>query len=154
MPASPSFLFSTCQLGAEAALKAEMARREPDLHLAFSRPGFVTFKLPPDRKESDVPWQSAFARTQGFSLGKSQGNTASLAAAFWQLAGDRKWDRLHVWQRDTAHPGFHGFEPAVTPAAGEAHAALRAALADLPQPPITADKIDLPTRPAMWCWTA
>ena len=45
----PRFLFATCQLGAEGALKAEVARR-CDFRLAYSRPGFLTFKLPPDAR--------------------------------------------------------------------------------------------------------
>ncbi len=86
---TPSFLFTTCQIGAEAALKSEMARRDAGFHLAFSRPGFVTFKLPEDRRWRDeLPRQAVFARTQGFSLGKVTGDDdAARATAFWQLAG-------------------------------------------------------------------
>ena len=38
------FLFTVCQVGAEAALKQEVAREHPELKFAFSRPGFITFK--------------------------------------------------------------------------------------------------------------
>ena len=113
------FLFATCQVGAEGAFKGEVARRWPEFHLAFSRPGFVTFKLPAEHDlRDDFQLQSVFARTFGFSLGKATGeNPAALAAAFWTLTGSRKWDRLHVWQSATAAPGFHGFHPEITPAA-------------------------------------
>ena len=40
------FLFVTCQVGAEKAVKGEVAQRWPEFRLAFSRPGFLTFKLP------------------------------------------------------------------------------------------------------------
>jgi 23S rRNA (cytidine2498-2'-O)-methyltransferase len=148
MVPSPSFLFTTCQVGAEGALKSEMARREAAFHLAFSRPGFVTFKLPEDRHRRDeLPRQAVFARTQGFSLGKVTGeDDAARAAAFWQLAGAQSWDRLHVWQRDTAHPGFHGFQPGITPLARQVEQVLRAALADSPQPPLPLEQIDQPTQ--------
>jgi 23S rRNA (cytidine2498-2'-O)-methyltransferase len=147
MPTSPSFLFITCQVGAEGALKGEMARREAEFHLAFSRPGFVTFKLPEDRRwKEELPRQAVFARAQGFSLGKVVGESdAARAAAFWQLAGERSWDRLHVWQRDTAHPGFHGFQPGITVLAREVEAALRTSLAGMPQAPLSPQQIDQPT---------
>lgn len=40
------FYFSTCQVGAEKAVKAEVAAEHPRLRFAFSRPGFITFKDP------------------------------------------------------------------------------------------------------------
>lgn len=133
----PLFLFATCQVGAEGALKSEVGRRWPEFHLAFSRPGFVTFKLPAEHDlRDDFALQSVFARTYGFSLGKATGESpAALAAAFWTLAESREWDRLHVWQRDTAAPGFHGFHPEITAAAREAQAALRSSLSEAPTQP-------------------
>lgn len=150
-----SFLFATCQVGAEAALKSEVARRWPEFHLAFSRPGFVTFKLPADHDlRDDFALQSVFARTYGFSLGKATGDSpAALASAFCQLAASRKFDRLHVWQRDTASPGFHDFLPEITPAAREAEASLRSALVELPQSPAHPDDIVLDciiVEPDLW----
>src|SRR6186997_3062423 len=47
MSVSPSFIFATCQVGAEPALKTELARVWPDFKFAYSRPGFLTFKVPP-----------------------------------------------------------------------------------------------------------
>jgi 23S rRNA (cytidine2498-2'-O)-methyltransferase len=148
MSASPSFLFTTCQVGAETALKQELTRRDEGFHLAFSRPGFVTFKLPDERRHrNELPRQPVFARTQGFSLGKITGEShAALATAFWQLAAGRDWNRLHVWQRDTAAPGFHGFQPGITAVAREVEQALKAALAGLPQPTFLLERLDQPTQ--------
>jgi 23S rRNA (cytidine2498-2'-O)-methyltransferase len=127
--ASAPFLFATCQIGAEGALKSEVARRWPAFHFAYSRPGFLTFKLPPDHGLSDdFDLRSIFARAYGFSLG--QVTAASLderAADVRTIAAGRAYEALHVWQRDTARPGWRGFEPHITPAAREAEAAIRAA---------------------------
>jgi len=130
VPGSPSsqpqFLFVTCQVGAESAVKTELSRRRPALRLAFSRPGFLTFKLPANHSlKADFDLESVFARAYGLSLGKAAGETVEhLAAEVWRAYGRRPVRRLHVWQRDTARPGDHGFEPSITPAALEAHEAL------------------------------
>ena len=42
---------------------------------------------------------------------------AVAAQQAWNLLGDRPIRRIHVWQRDRAEPGDHGFEPSITPAA-------------------------------------
>ncbi len=131
MTSPATFLLVTCQVGAEGALKAEVGRRWSDFRLAYSRPGFVTFKLPPRRPlDEDFEFGCAFARAWSFSLGKVTGdNAASLADEAWQIAAtaQRPFDALHVWQRDTFTPGFHHFEPGPTPVADEVRAALLAA---------------------------
>ena len=115
MDTSP-FLFVVCQVGAETALKQELSRQWPGLRLAFSRPGFVTLKLPPDQPFSeDTDLRSVFARTWGFSLGKLQGTDRDqLAAEVWKLTGDRRFKHIHAWQRDAALPGYRDFEPGLT----------------------------------------
>ena len=125
--ASPTFLFITCQVGAERALKAELAARWPGFTFAFSRPGFLTFKLPAGAVPAeDFDLRSTFARAYGFSLGKTQAATIEERAAdAWKLAGDRPFEALHVLSRDAASMGYHGFEPHVTPEAEAAEAALR-----------------------------
>lgn len=129
MPNPAEFLFVTCQVGAEPAVKRELARDWPGMRLAYSRPGFLTFKLPAEHDlADDFDLGSVFARAYGFSLGKVQGeDSAAMAAEVWRLWGDRGVDRVHVWQRDTAAPGDHGFEPSITPLAMETAAALAAA---------------------------
>lgn len=141
MPAAAPFLLVTCQIGAERAVKAELARLWPEFRFAYSRPGFITFKLPTDHGlEEDFDLRSVFARAYAFSLGKVVGENAAsgppcaaesaraiddLAAAVWQLVGERRFDRLHVWQRDQAAPGDRDYEPGLTPLAHEVDAAIR-----------------------------
>ena len=123
----PTFLFATCQVGAEAALKAEIAREHPDFHFAYSRPGFLTFKLPAgEAARPDFTLNSVFARTWGFTLGKARDESLDAAAAeVCQFIGRQQYDALHVWQRDLAAIGQRGFEPHVTPAALAVEEAIR-----------------------------
>ena len=118
----PQFLFAVCQCGAEHALKDEVAAGPSKARLAFSRPGFVTFKLDAACADPEQFQLSAtFARTFGFSLGKVRGERSNeLAEQAWQLGGvqeflaEKSVDDIHVWQRDTAIPGERGFEPGET----------------------------------------
>jgi 23S rRNA (cytidine2498-2'-O)-methyltransferase len=116
----PKYLFTVCQRGAEPALKAEFARLWPDFRFAFSRPGFVTFKLPDEaRPADDFDLQSVFARTYGFSLGRVQGSDArALAGEAWRLSEGRP-GAIHAFERDASEPGQHDFEPGITPLAEE-----------------------------------
>jgi len=127
------FLFTSCQCGAESALKQEIADGPLKMRPAFSRPGFVTFKLeePPQHPEQ---WQlpATFARSWGFGLGKLQGESmVALAEQVWQTSGveaflaSEQIDDLHVWQRDSAKPGERGFSPGPTQLALDAERAVR-----------------------------
>jgi 23S rRNA (cytidine2498-2'-O)-methyltransferase len=132
-PWQPPFVYAVCQHGAEAVLKRELALRAPQLRPAFSRPGFVTFKLDApcsDPEKFHLP--SAFARTSGFSLGSVKGERLhDLAAAVWQLPEVQTFlasvelAGLHVWQRDERTPGDRGFEPGPTLLAEEAEQVIR-----------------------------
>jgi 23S rRNA (cytidine2498-2'-O)-methyltransferase len=62
------FLYATCLVGAEKLLKAEMARRYPDLRPAFMRPGFVTFKS----ERGPLQVSGTFVQSAGRSLGKDE----------------------------------------------------------------------------------
>ncbi len=124
-----TFVFVICQTGAEAALKADVARRHSKFRFAFSRPGFVTFKVPEDvRRDRQFQLKSTFARTWGFSVGKVTGETAEqLASDVRSLIEERfpqdgfgKFSHLHVWERDRRVPGDSGYEPGITPLADEA----------------------------------
>jgi 23S rRNA (cytidine2498-2'-O)-methyltransferase len=119
----PQFLFVTCQIGAESAVKGEVAGRWPGFRLAFSRPGFLTFKLPSDHAlADDFDLESVFARAYGFSLGKVEGESEEeLAAGVWKICKGRTIQRIHVWEKDRSEPGVHRFEPSITPAAIDAH---------------------------------
>jgi 23S rRNA (cytidine2498-2'-O)-methyltransferase len=126
---APKFIFITCQIGAEAAVKTELARKWPAFRFAYSRPGYLTFKLPPQiALADDFDLHSVFARTYGFSLGKATGATdEGRAGEAWQLAAGRQFDCLHVWQRDLHEAGFRGYEPMMTELARGAEVAIRAA---------------------------
>ena len=143
MPPRPQFLFVTCQVGAETSVKRELGRRWPEFRFAYSRPGFLTFKLPAEhRLKTDFDLESVFARAHGFCLGKASAEEPeALARRVWEVYGDRSVRRVHVWERDSAQPGDHGFEPAITPAAVEAHGAI---LGHCPRREELADDVDDP----------
>ena len=115
-------------MGAERALKAELARAWPDFRFAYSRPGFLTFKLPPAHAlVEDFDLRSVFARAYGFSLGKATGgDPLTLTEQIWKLVGVQRFDRLHVWQRDVQPAGDHGYEPGPSDAARHARDAILA----------------------------
>jgi len=121
------FLFVTCQVGAERAVKGELAERWPGFRFSFSRPGFLTFKLPEHQfLAPDFNLASVFARAYGFSLGKVSPDNLTIAGkASWDLLGDRPIRQIHAWERDRAEPGVRGFEPSITPEAVAAYEALR-----------------------------
>ncbi len=107
------YLFVTCQHGAEKACKSELEKSHPELRLAFSRPGFITFKVMGKLPDNFV-LKSTFARTSGWSIGKVAGEDGQgLLAELVELVGSSgvAFQQLHVWQRDTAMPGTRGFEP-------------------------------------------
>jgi 23S rRNA (cytidine2498-2'-O)-methyltransferase len=115
MPAR--FVFVATQAGVERALKNDVAREHPDLRFAFSRPGFLTFRLPELPPHGDFVLRSVFARTWGYSLGKVGGSDdTQLAAEAWRLAGEQLPNgplrHVHVWLRDRALPGDEGYDAA------------------------------------------
>lgn len=69
MPDPAPFLYTTCNVGSEASLKAEVARTHPGmLTPAFMRPGLITWKVTKDLPP-DFALRSVFARVTGTSLG-------------------------------------------------------------------------------------
>src|SRR5205809_1015734 len=120
-PEPADFLLTTCQVGAEPALKGEFARRWPELRPAYSRPGFVTFKGPAGALRPGEYANAIFARASAVSLGKVTAASpeemapAEMAKKVWQLFGDRPATALHVWHRDARAPGDHGYEPDLLP---------------------------------------
>ena len=80
---SSSFLFTTCQAGAEKLLKLELERTHPELRFAFSRPGLVTFKnASTDGVVSpSVSIGASFARTYGASVGQASLPASTPASA-------------------------------------------------------------------------
>lgn len=143
----PDFLFVTCQVGAERAVRGELARRWPRFRFAYSRPGFLTFKLPEDDGlAEDFDLESVFARAYGFSLGKVAGECdENLAAEIWRTCKGRTVQRVHVWQRDRAAPGEHSFEPSVGAFALDVH---RIIVERCPNPATLARRAREPLHPA------
>lgn len=130
------FAYCTCQPGIESALKAEVAARQPGWKFAFSRPGFVTFKLPkPAASAAFDPLRLTFARTVGLSLGRvetDEPEPGPLAERLWEHESAQALAAagplaLHAWSRDHAIPGEDGVEPGATPESLAAVDALRAA---------------------------
>ncbi len=128
----PEFIFVTCHAGAEAALKAEIARNWPAFRFSFSRPGFVTFKLPAEQDlVDDFDLRSTFAQAYGFSLGRvSGGSLESRAEKVWQIVGQHPAGALHVWQRDLFSCQEDSSDPGISPEAAEARHAIRIASPD------------------------
>lgn len=115
------FVFVICQNGAETAAKLEIISAHPNLKLAFSRPGFITFKVDPnDPLPLRFTLRSTLARTYGWSIGKIEGEFAEELVA--QIVGHplvANANQIHVWQRDPVIPGKNGFEPGVSALANE-----------------------------------
>ena len=123
---SSHFLFVVCQVGSEATVKSEVARKHSEFRFSFSRRGFLTFRIPDDvARDRKFELNCAFARTWGFSLGKAIGTDGwQLARDFWQSFVERypvevlaQFKHLHVWQRDRFVPGDSEFEPGISPLA-------------------------------------
>jgi len=101
-PFMPNFIFITCQIGAERAIKGEIARRWPEWRFAFSQPGFLTFKLPDQHGlADDFDLDAVFARACGFSLGKVTGESSDeLVRAAWEGCKGLTIQRIHAWEKD------------------------------------------------------
>jgi 23S rRNA (cytidine2498-2'-O)-methyltransferase len=125
------FVFMTCKPGAETALKQEVMRSKPEWRLAFSRPGFVTFKSASATpiEEKDLARRNwVLARTHGLSLGKVIGDElAKLAQEVWQHAGEEPYGDVHVWERDARPSDDDESTLLVSPLSTEIEQAIRAA---------------------------
>ncbi|MEO5971416.1 MAG: SAM-dependent methyltransferase [Bdellovibrionia bacterium] len=115
-----SFIFVVCQIGAEPALKKEIARDHPELRFAYSKPGFLTFKKVEGKMDLQFALRSVFARAYGISLGAVPSASGDLEiAAIVQFAHELREShtgsgfRLHLWERDQHPPGESplGFQP-------------------------------------------
>jgi 23S rRNA (cytidine2498-2'-O)-methyltransferase len=91
------FGFAVVNVGAEKALKAELARIEKGARLAFSRPGLVTFKA--GGIDERFASASVIARVRGLSLGMAESIEDVL-----RFAGEKP-SVLHVFARDTTEEG-------------------------------------------------
>jgi len=112
------YIYCSCQNGAQHVLKEEILSVWPTFRLAFSRPGFVTFKVPNDFPVNSLPTlnlKSTFARTSGIGLGKisniDQNRMAQQLVSELPLEHLPTLKHIHVWQRDPVLPGNRNFEP-------------------------------------------
>jgi 23S rRNA (cytidine2498-2'-O)-methyltransferase len=129
-PLHSSFVYVACQHGAEGVLKANLTEPVGPYRLAYSQKGFITFK-----SDLTTPvWSKALPdhpliRTRGHALKRFEGEqSADLVAQVLAEYQGVDWDALHVWQRDIAQPGWHGFEPGRSPLADLVAEQFRSAL--------------------------
>jgi 23S rRNA (cytidine2498-2'-O)-methyltransferase len=92
------FVFASCAVGFESALKDDVAKERAALRLAFSRPGIVTFKIDDD-VPPDVARPSPWTRVWGASIGRASNAAEALAV----LPADAR--RLHVFAREPEADG-------------------------------------------------
>ena len=97
----PRFYFSTCQVGAEKAVKAEVLAEYPQLKFSFSRPGFITFKEESDEKPALVLNKGIFTRLWGEVLGQTKDRT-QLPELLKQIPQGRT---TQIFDRDQYVPG-------------------------------------------------
>lgn len=108
LPPPYHFIFASCQVGAEATLKEEVAATYPQLRFAFSRPGFLTFKSEKPlsletKKRSAI--DLIFGRRTGISLGRVKVDQPELLAEIRQLRDRLGATLVQVWERDQFKPG-------------------------------------------------
>lgn len=117
-PEKPApYVMVCCHHGAEDPLKKDAAVQ--GWRLAFSRPGFVTFKHDPSPGQHPH-FAGIFARTVSWSLGSiASDHTHDLTSQLLQILTSRRqekpFDALHVWSRDRLPVGERGFEPGLEP---------------------------------------
>ncbi|MBM3964312.1 MAG: hypothetical protein FJ308_04490 [Planctomycetes bacterium] len=107
------FLYAACQHGAESVLKQALCEPVGPFRLAYSAKGFLTFKS----NMATPIWSRALiehplVRSRGTVLERVEGTESGpmveqILASYVSM----DWEVLHVWQRDTAQPGWNGFEP-------------------------------------------
>jgi 23S rRNA (cytidine2498-2'-O)-methyltransferase len=125
----PLFVMMLCRHGAEAAIKQAFAQTLPEARFAYSRPGFLTFRIAENADDAPVfEPPSPLIRAWAYSAGKATAaSEAERAAEVWRIAADYAVDAVHVFARDSGPTGDNGFEPGHDPQVPGAIAALKAA---------------------------
>lgn len=107
------FLYAACQHGAEPVLKQALCEPVGPFRLAYSAKGFLTFKS----NMATPIWSRALiehplVRSRGTVLERVEGTESGpMVEQILASYASMDWEVLHVWQRDTAQPGWNGFEP-------------------------------------------
>lgn len=104
VPLMSSFFYVACQSGAEAFVKADLAERDPDARLAFSRPGFLTFKTDRDL-DPTMPKPTVFARSWGVCWGSRSDPASALELLRSRVGGDASSAVVHAFARDAHRAG-------------------------------------------------
>ncbi len=114
------FIFVICQTAATAATRKELLA-QPGLKLAFSQPGFVTFKVENESGLSDrFSLTSTLARSYGWVLGKAKGTDGeALISQVIEHPELANCQHIHIFEREKYSPGEKGFEPGVSVLANE-----------------------------------
>lgn len=112
-PSTSSFLYFSCQHGAENVIKHQWCEPQGPFRIAYSGKGFLTFK-----NAMALPvWSRALphaplVRSRGFILGRFDGGDAgTLADEILEKSQGLDWQVMHVWERDPYAVGYRGFEP-------------------------------------------
>ena len=121
MNTDPKFIFAICQTAATATLRTEIPRLNEGFKLAFSQPGFATFKLGEGIAAAEkLNLRSTLARTYGWIQTKLKSDDANeLVDQVLANSEGSSFDHLHVFQRETYLPGEKNFEPGISPLAEE-----------------------------------
>ncbi len=127
------FVFAVCQIHSNDYCKREILEQFPDARLAFSRPGFLTFKFP-HPISANQQLNSTFARTWGTAFRGQRGGDPQLIEWAADTANMLAVEQIHVFQRDRSTPGTHGFEPGISELASQVALQLKKHLASRPQP--------------------
>ncbi len=101
------YLFATCQIGAEDALKDEVRESHSAARLAFSRPGFLTFKTDASL-DPTPPLDGVFARCWGVGCGRAATLTEAIdlaRAAASERGLEAASAAVQAWARDAHAPG-------------------------------------------------
>jgi 23S rRNA (cytidine2498-2'-O)-methyltransferase len=112
-PYNSPFVYVSCQHGAEKILKELLCEPVGPYRLAYSQKGLVTFKS----NLATPPWSRSLPehpliRSRGHVLERLEGEVAEpMIDSILEKYSELDWQHLHVWQRDIAQPGWHGFEP-------------------------------------------
>lgn len=112
-PFRSSFLYVSCQHGAEKVLKQAFCEPSGTFRLAYSGKGLLTFKIAfPVPAWTRALLEHPLVRSRGVVLGRVEGDQSSpMVDTILKDYQALDWDALHVWQRDIAQPGWNGFEP-------------------------------------------
>lgn len=111
--AESPFVFVACNVHATRYCRAEIARKYPDWLPAFSRPGFLTYKLPEPPAER-IALHATFARTFGVSL--LQAKTAAVDEVVQLVL--RTIDEVNRSGKALSAPDFHIWERTHSPYPG------------------------------------